>query len=127
MGVSKPIILDSNIVIYSGLTSHYELKEWLKSKVIAVSLITKLEVLGYHSLNEKDEIYFESFFKKCELIAIDSLIIKTAISLRQLKSMSLADAIIAATTKHYNLPLITANNKDFKHIEDLEIINPLSF
>ena len=33
MGVSKPIILDSNIVIYSGLTSHYELKEWLKSKI----------------------------------------------------------------------------------------------
>ena len=127
MGVSKPIILDSNIVIYSGLTSHYELKEWLKSKDIAVSLITKLEVLGYHSLNEKDQIYFESFFKKCELIAIDSFIIDTAIHLRQLKSISLGDAIIAATAKKHRLSIVTANIKDFKHIENLEIINPLSF
>jgi len=124
--VSKSIILDSNIVIYSGLTSHYELKEWLKSKDIVVSLITKLEVLGYHDLNEKDQIYFEIFFKKCELIAIDSLIIETAISLRQFKSMSLGDAIIAATAKEHRLVIVTANTKDFKHIENLELINPLA-
>ena len=124
--MSKSIILDSNIVIYSGLTSHYELKEWLKSKDIVVSLITKLEVLGYHDLNEKDQIYFEIFFKKCELIAIDSLIIETAISLRQFKSMSLGDAIIAATAKEHRLAIVTANTKDFKHIENLELINPLA-
>ena len=124
--MSKPIIIDSNIVIYSGLTSHYELKEWLKSKDITVSLITKLEVLGYHDLNEKDQIYFETFFKKCELIDIDSLIIETAINLRQFKSMSLGDAIIAATAKEHSLAIVTANTKDFKHIENLELINPLA-
>jgi len=124
--VSKTIILDSNIVIYSGLTSHYDLKEWLKSKAIAVLIITKLEVLGYHGLNEKDQIYFETFFKKSELIPIDSEIIEAAISFRQFKSMSIGDAIIAATASYYELPLITANTKDFKHLKNIEIINPLA-
>ena len=41
--------------------------------------------------------------------------------------MSLADAIIAASAQNYNLPLVTANTKDFKHIENLETINPISF
>ena len=41
--------------------------------------------------------------------------------------MSLGDAIIAATAKKHRLSIVTANTKDFKHIENLEIINPLSF
>ncbi|MCH8534724.1 MAG: type II toxin-antitoxin system VapC family toxin, partial [Flavobacteriaceae bacterium] len=98
----------------------------LKSKDITVLLIIKLEVLGYHGLYEKDQIYFETFFKKCELIGIDSLIIETAINLRQFKSMSLGDAIIAATAKEHSLTIVTANTKDFKHIENLEIINPIA-
>ena len=125
--MSKPLLLDSNIVINSGLISSTELRNWLKLKNIAVSVISKLEVLGYHSLNNKDKIYFEAFFTECKIIEIDSTIINAAIYFRQLKSMSLSDAIIAATAKHYNLSLTTANTKDFKHIENLEIINPLSF
>ena len=124
--MSKPLLLDSNIVIYSGLVSSIQLRNWLKFRDIEVSVISKLEVLGYHSLNKKDKIYFEAFFTKCKIIQIDSTIINVAIHYRQLKSMSLADAIIAATAKNHNLPLVTANTKDFKHIETLEIINPLA-
>lgn len=124
--MSKPILLDSNIIIYSGLSAHNELRQWLKLKDIAVSLISKLEVLGYHSLIEKDKIYFETFFRKCRLIEIDSAIIDSAINLKQLKSMSLGDSIVAATAMQYNFSLVTANDKDFKQIEKLKLINPLA-
>lgn len=39
--------------------------------------------------------------------------------------MSIVDAIIAATSKVYELRLTTANSKDFKHIEKLKLIKSL--
>lgn len=123
MVVTKSVLLDSNIVIYTGITAHDELRHWLKLKNTVVSSISKLEVLGYHSLNTKDRIYFEAFFKQCKLMPINSEIIDFAVKLRQAKSMSLGDAIIAATASLYKFTLVTANTKDFKHIEKLKLIN----
>lgn len=121
------IILDSNIIIYSLQPQNENLSSWLKDHTLHVSSITQLEVLGYHKIT-KDEISFaQRYFSNCGIISIQQNIIEKAISFRQVKSMSLADAIIAATAQNHNLPLITANTKDFKHIENLEIIDPLSF
>lgn len=38
--------------------------------------------------------------------------------------MSLADAIIAATALVYEVPLVTRNKDDFKHIDGLDLRNP---
>jgi predicted nucleic acid-binding protein len=40
--------------------------------------------------------------------------------------MGLGDAIIAATALEYDLPLVTRNEDDFKHIAELKIINPFT-
>jgi predicted nucleic acid-binding protein len=37
-----------------------------------------------------------------------------------------ADAIVAATAPEFGLPLVTRNVDDFKHIAELEIINPFT-
>lgn len=39
--------------------------------------------------------------------------------------MSIGDAIIAASASQYKLILMTANTKDFNHIEKLKLIDPL--
>ena len=39
--------------------------------------------------------------------------------------MSLGDSIIAGTAITYELPLLTLNSKDFRHIENLILIDPL--
>ena len=44
-----------------------------------------------------------------------------AISLKQKYSIELADSIIAATAKSFNLPLVTAD-KGLKKIEDVDIV-----
>jgi predicted nucleic acid-binding protein len=40
--------------------------------------------------------------------------------------MRLGDAIVAATALEYNCELNTVNEKDFSHIEGLQIHNPLT-
>lgn len=123
--MNKIVILDSNIIIYTGLREHSQLRNWLKSKRLFVSAISQLEVLGYHKLVSKDRRYFETFFKQCELVPIHHEIINAAISFRQQKKMSVGDSIIAATALYHKLPLISANIKDFKHLESLELIDPI--
>lgn len=122
MAANRPILLDSNIVIYTGLTPYKAIRKWLKSKTYLVSAITHLEVLGYYQLTSKDKEYFEAFFKKVKMIPVQAEIIQKAIELRQDKIMSLGDAIIAATALSRNLPLLTANARDFHHIKELELI-----
>ncbi|CAN5399911.1 type II toxin-antitoxin system VapC family toxin [soil metagenome] len=126
MVVSSTMLLDSNIIIYTGLPQYSKLRNWLSSNNIAVSDISRLEVLGYHQLVAKDRTYFENLFQQFDLFKINSEIIDLAILFRQQKSMSLGDAIIAATAKINKLPLVTANARDFKHLEDIELINPLA-
>ena len=49
--------------------------------------------------------------------------IEQAIQLRQQKKMNLGDAIIAATAVAYQIPLVTRNEDDFKHIPGLDLRN----
>jgi len=120
------ILIDSNIVIYSPQPENESLKKWLKGKTLYASAISQLEVLGYHKIKEDEVLFTKRYFSNCEIISIEQNIIEKAIELRQAKSMSLGDAIIAATATLYSLSLLTANGKDFKHIEKLNLINPLA-
>jgi predicted nucleic acid-binding protein len=52
---------------------------------------------------------------------LNSAIALKAIELRQGKSISLADSILAATTLTYNLTLFTENVKDYSSIKGLKI------
>jgi predicted nucleic acid-binding protein len=63
------------------------------------------------------------FFVDTNVLIIDfSKIIKEiAISLKQKYSIRTSDAIIAATAKCFNLPLVTAD-KDFEKIKDVNIV-----
>lgn len=125
MAVNKTVILDSNIIIYTGLKEQHQLRNWLKTKNIYVSDVSRLEVLGYHKLTSKDQNYFKYFFKSCQIIPISFEVIESAIDLRQIKKMSLGDSIIAATALRHGLVLTTSNTKDFRHIEALKTINPI--
>jgi len=49
-----------------------------------------------------------------------------AIQFRQQQSMSLGDAIIAATALEHHQTLATRNIKDFDWIDGLKVINPLN-
>lgn len=116
------ILIDSNIAIYAAQPEYGTLRDWIQTKNISISDITRIEVLGYPGLLPESILYFEKLFGIFDVFSINEKVIQKAISLKQQKVMSLGDAIIAATALVENLALLTANTKDFKHIKELDLI-----
>ncbi len=117
-------ILDSNLVIYATQTAYAHLRPLLHAPDCFVSAITKLEVLGYHRLGEQERDNLSELFQTLQIIPIDSAIIEQAITLRQIRKMSVGDAIIAATAILYHCELLTRNISDFQ-IQGLTVSNPI--
>lgn len=87
-----------------------------------MSLITKVEVLGYHKITPAEEADFNDFFVRVPVLPITEAVIAEAIRLRQQRKRSLGDSIIAATALLYNLPVLTNNVGDFSDIDGLRVI-----
>lgn len=119
------ILLDSNILIYSASVKHKYLRELIKKSETVCSIISKLEVLGYHKITAEQIKYFEAIFNVIDILPISDEVIDQAIKYRQKKAMSVGDAIIAASTKIYHCDLYTNNIEDFVNIRDFKIINPI--
>ena len=119
------IVLDTNILLYSADHKYKHLRNLFKQADTAVSIISKLEVLGYHKITSKQIDYFETIFKVIDIIPITDDLVNQAIYYRQNKSMSVADSIIAATAKLFKCDLFTNNVMDFKTIKDFKINNQL--
>lgn len=119
------VLLDSNVLIYSVAPYGDDLRHWLEVHSIYISKISEVEVLGYHKISESERISLLNIIKFSHLLSIDDLVIQQAIILRQFKAMSIGDSIVAATALLNKMTLITSNTKDFKHISNLNLLNPL--
>lgn len=118
------ILLDTNIFIYIANSTLQT--SVIANQDIAFATISKIEALGYHQLIAQEESRLSIIFSKAQQIELSSIIAELAIQLRREKSMSLGDAIVAATALENNLVLWTANTQDFEHISDLKLHNPLN-
>ncbi len=119
------MLLDSNIMIYSTVAELSPVvMPYISEPQNAVSLVSKIEVLGFHKLNEVEKLHFDDLFARLNILPTDETVAEAATLLRQQKSMSLGDAIIAATALIHELPLVTRNAQDFRWIDGLELINP---
>jgi len=119
------MLLDSNIFIYAIQPEHEQLRKWCMGIEIAISDVTRLEVLGYRQLTERDKQELMNIFSYTNIYEITRNIIDLGITLRQQRKMSVGDAIIAATALKYRRVLATRNVSDSIWIEDLKVINPL--
>ena len=59
-------------------------------------------------------------------LALNETVVTTAIMLRQQRTMGLGDAVIAATALTHNMPLVTRNTQDFKHVVGLRLLDPFA-
>jgi toxin FitB len=117
------MILDSNIIIYAAQKEHQFLRDFIAEHVPAVSAISYLEVLGYHKLGSENHL-LETFFEAASILPLGFDVVEQATKLRQLKKLTLGDALIAATALVYNRTLVTRNDKDFLWIPNLTVLNP---
>lgn len=106
------MLLDSNIIIYAAQPEHDALRKFIFEHSLAVSVISYIEVLGYHRLEETERRHFEQFFKAAEVIPLSDAIAVQAIKLKQQRRMSLGDSLVAATAIACRKRLVTHNAKD---------------
>lgn len=100
------------------------------SKVIdevpLVSVITKIEVLGFNTTAENQTL-LANFMNDATVLDLTNNIVDICIELRKKHKTKLPDAIIAATAIAYDLTLIKRNLSDFNQIQEIKTINLHSF
>lgn len=120
------VLADSNILIYATQAQHAKLRRWLLETLPRVSAISRVEILGYHKLQEPERAALGSLLDSLELVALTPVCLEIAIRLRQQQKMTLGDSLIAATCLEHGYALATANTRDFEWIKELKAFNPLA-
>jgi predicted nucleic acid-binding protein len=120
------MLLDSNILIYGTEEGEPRLDAILARSDLAVASVSCIETLGYHRLSDAERLGLEAAIARMTVLTLEDAVVARAISLRHERKMGLADAIIAATALVHQLPLVTRNVDDFKHVAGLEIVNPFA-
>ncbi|MEQ9621010.1 MAG: type II toxin-antitoxin system VapC family toxin [Coleofasciculus chthonoplastes F1-TOW-03] len=118
------MLLDSNIIIYATRPEYAWLREFIANHDSAVSALSYVETLGYHRLTEMERQLLDEFFAVALVLPISQPVLNQAVALRQMRRMTVGDAIIAGTALTHNLILVTRNVNDFQWIEELQLLNP---
>lgn len=87
----------------------------------ATSFITEIELLGNFSINKDQKNTLKLLLSEFLIIELNQQIKELCIELKQRYKIKIPDAIIAASSIIYNLPLITSD-ADFKKIKELELV-----
>ena len=120
------MLLDSNILIYGAEEGEPRLDAILARSDLAVASVSCIETPGYHRLSDTERHGLDAAIGRMTVLALEDAVVGRAISLRQERKMGLSDAIIAATALVHQLPSVTRNVDDFKHVDGLEIVNPFA-
>ena len=126
--MGKKYLIDTNILIYY-FANQIPKKELSKIEIIFeeffnVSIITKIEFLGWNKHTENGFLKSKEFINNANVININDEIADSTIKIRRETNVKLPDAIISATALFNNLILITRNEEDFERVKNLEIYNP---
>lgn len=120
-------LIDTNVVIdYLGQKLPPSAMSFLNEVIDSipnVSIITRIEVLGF-STSEENYQLLVSFMNDATVLDLTEDVASQSIEIRKTLKTKLPDAIIAATALAYDLTLITRNVGDFKNIPNLNLINP---
>jgi predicted nucleic acid-binding protein len=103
-------LIDTNVVIdYLGNKLHDSSMKFMNDVIDAlplVSIITKIEVLGFNAPDEHYTTLF-NFINDTTVLDLDENVVNASIEIRKKYKTKLPDAIIAATCLVYDLILIT--------------------
>ncbi len=126
--MGQRFLIDTNILIYyfNG-TMQPDVREFtveVLSTSFVISLITKIEFLGWPRFSDEDWVNARNFIEAAEVLSLSPVIVDETIRLKRAKSIKLPDAVIAATCLQHDMTLLTRNQDDFKNIDGLKTHNP---
>ncbi len=124
------MVIDTNILIYY---LNQQLPESVKAAVdksilsgCTISIITRIEVLGWQGHTEQSLIAARALLSLFEEISLNQAIADCCIEIRKTYKIKLPDAIIAATALVQKQALMSRNEDDFIKIIGVELFNPFS-
>lgn len=123
------ILLDSNIYIYVALGKKGAC-ELYQNEATAMSTITAMELYdGSLTADEEEQEFIKDLLETETILPFTKEIALMAGELRaerrkygKTSRRQVADVIIAATAIAHNIPLLTANEKDFKKYKGLKLV-----
>ncbi len=122
-------IVDSDILIDIGRkdnTAIERLESEEKKSILAISSISQMELI-VGCRNKTELKYLEKFLDDFEIISLNYEITQKTIELlkeyRLSHGLLIPDSIIAATSLIFDASLLTKNQKDFKYIKELKLLN----
>lgn len=119
-------LIDTNVAIYYfGLALSNESEKFMDQifcKTYAISVINRIELLGFGRLNATESDALNSFISNANIFDLEEEIIIETIQIRKKHNIKLPDAIIAATCLVNNCKLITNNVNDFDKINGLQLV-----
>ena len=119
------MLADSNLIIYAASGNYPKLLNWFLDHEVSVSAISLVEALGYRNLKPREKSALENIFSELTILYPTPKIFQTAVALRQQRTLSLGDTLIAATALNHGLVLATHNKTDFEWIKPLKVVDPL--
>lgn len=122
------IIVDTDILIdvSRGNSNAIAYLEYLESSdEVAISAITEMELL-IGCQNKRELSATEKFVNRFSILPLDERISQTVVDLLKEYHLShgllIADGIVAATAISNQLPLVSKNQKDYRFIENLDLV-----
>ena len=88
-----------------------------------ISVIVQIELLCWKS-NDFVEQQVRDSIDDSIVFEINTMVIQHCVKLRRERSIKTPDAIIAGTALCYGYSLVTRNEKDFRNIHGLKLLNP---
>jgi len=120
-------LIDTNVVSdyfsASFTAKSIRLMDMVIDAVPNFSVITQIELLCWKT-DSVTEQKVKDFINDSVILDITPDVIKHCVNIRRNKKVKTPDGIIAATALTYGYTLITSNEKDFKNIKGLKILNP---
>ena len=113
------ILCDTNVLIHL-LNNNTDVVEFLHQKSVFISFITELELYG-QKMSPTEMKIVDTLIDSCIVMDLIQPVKKIVIQLKQKYKIKLPDAIIAATSIYYEIPLATFDS-DFQNIEELKLV-----
>ena len=91
-----------------------------------ISLISKIELLGYPKLTSHDETRIRHWLGRFDIIGLDDPIAEQAVALKRRCRLKTPDAIIAATALERHACLVTRDKVLLTKVPGLRTISPIA-
>jgi predicted nucleic acid-binding protein len=128
--VMSKYLLYSNIFIYHLCDDpkiHYFFSKLSPvTDQLFYSFISSIELLGYSDLTYQEREKIDLLLNGFKKVGMNNDVEEIVIEIRKNKHLKIPDAIIAASAIYKKSILVTRNEKDFKDIPNLKVLNPFS-